>query len=98
MKNHRRKKATRRHDEDLVFVPIDLPIELEAKLQILAAKAGLTLNDYLSKVTSEQLRRCESWSLHPVKSLTFGPVEKQGQLAPSDLLPVKVQFNNTRQD
>jgi hypothetical protein len=35
---------------------------------------------------------------HPVKFLKCGSVEEQGQLAPSDLLPVRLQFHNTRQD
>jgi hypothetical protein len=35
---------------------------------------------------------------HPVKSLMCGSVERQDQLAPSDMLPVKAQFDNTRQD
>jgi hypothetical protein len=35
---------------------------------------------------------------HPVKSLKYGSLEGQDQLAPSDLLPLKVQFENTRQD
>ena len=37
----------------------------------------------------------EVWE-HPVKSLIFGLVVKQDQLVPSDLLPSKVRFDNTR--
>jgi hypothetical protein len=32
---------------------------------------------------------------HPVKSLKYGSLEKQDQLAPSDLLPAPVQFANS---
>ena len=36
---------------------------------------------------------------HPMKSLIYsGSVGEQDQLAPGDLLPVRVQFDNTRQD
>jgi hypothetical protein len=91
------KRKTKRNDQDLVFVPIDLPIELEEKLRAKADKAGLTLNDYLSKVTSERIERYACLSLHPVKSLTFGSVVEQDQLAPIDLLPVPVQFENSHQ-
>lgn len=35
---------------------------------------------------------------HPVKGLEYGSVEEQDRLVPSDLLPVKVQFDNSRQD
>jgi hypothetical protein len=35
---------------------------------------------------------------HPVKSLRFDSMEKKDELDPSDLLPTKVQFYNTRQD
>jgi hypothetical protein len=98
MKKPSKKRATGRSDQDLVFVPIDLPIELEAKLQILAAKAGLTLNDYLSQVLPELIERRESLSLHPVKSFTCGSVVEQDRLAPGDLLPVPVQFENSHQD
>jgi hypothetical protein len=96
-KPSKRKKATRRYDQDLVFVPIDLPESLEEKLRDDADKAGISLNDLLSKALSELPERCESWSLPPVKSLTFGSVVEQDQFAPGDLLPVPVQFNNSRQ-
>ena len=39
----------------------------------------------------------EIWN-HPVKSLGIGSVERQDQLAPSDLLPSKVGFDNTPVD
>lgn len=95
MKKPSKKKATGRNDRDVVFVPLDLPVELEAKLQVLAAKAGLTLNDYLSKLTSELHERLESLSLQPVKSLTLRPVTEP---APRDLLPVRVQFENSHEE
>jgi hypothetical protein len=92
------KEKAKRNDQDLVFVPIDLPESLEQKLRDDAAKAGLTLNDYLSKRLPELHERHESLSLHPVKSLTLSSVVEQDQLAPGDLLPVPVEFENSHQD
>jgi hypothetical protein len=95
MKKPSKKKATRRSDQDLVFVPIDLPESLEQKLRDDADKAGISLHDLLSQVLPERIERYECLSLHPVKSLTLTSVVEQDRLAPIDLLPTPVQFVNS---
>ena len=43
--------------EDLVFIPIDLPIELTEYFQRIADKEGLALNELLSAILTKQLSR-----------------------------------------
>lgn len=42
-------------EEDKVFVPFDLPIELEQKLREHADHHGISLNRYLSAVLAKQV-------------------------------------------
>jgi hypothetical protein len=83
----------KRSMKDQVFVPIDLPESVEQELRKGRSQRHQPLNEQITRELTQQI---EAWD-HPVKSLKFGSVTEQDQLAPSDLLPVKVQFNNSIQ-
>jgi hypothetical protein len=100
----RSKRQKVRRDEEPIIIPVEGGEEIRftdpSACKCLRAIAKVYNRQHGTRLPAVHVlvrMWTEIWD-HPVKSLRFGSVEAQDQLAPSDLLPVPVQFNNTRQD